>query len=99
MRRRVPGARNFLLLTLASRKTRRCICLLAALSLPSLGGEAQNEKAPEGYALVWSDEFNGQDGSLPDASKWTYDIGASGWGNNELGYYTNRRENVQIEDG
>jgi beta-glucanase (GH16 family) len=99
MRRQVPGARTFLLLTLASRKTRRCICLLAALSLPSLGGEAQNEKAPEGYALVWSDEFNGKDGSPPDASKWTYDIGGSGWGNHELEYYTNRRENARIEDG
>jgi len=48
---------------------------------------------------VWSDEFSGQDGSAPDASKWTYDIGGSGWGNHELEYYTNRRENARIEDG
>jgi len=88
-----------LLLALASRRTRGCICVLAALSLSSLGGEAQNEKAPEGYTLVWSDEFNGKNGSLPDASKWTYDIGGSGWGNHELEYYTNRRENARIEDG
>jgi beta-glucanase (GH16 family) len=88
-----------LLLALASRRTRGCICLLAALSLPWLGRGAQNEKAPEGYALVWSDEFNGENGSLPDASKWTYDIGGNGWGNHELEYYTNRRENARIEDG
>ncbi len=34
-----------------------------------------------GYTLVWSDEFNAADGSSPDASKWTYDIGGNGWGN------------------
>ncbi len=35
----------------------------------------------------WSDEFN-TDGA-PDATKWGYDIGGTGWGNNELQYYTN----------
>jgi len=72
---------------------------LAALSLLSPGGEAQKPKQPEGYALVWSDEFNGKNGSQPDPSKWTYDIGGSGWGNHELEYYTNRRENARIENG
>jgi beta-glucanase (GH16 family) len=72
---------------------------LASLSLLSPGGEAQKPKQPEGYALVWSDEFNGKDGSRPDPSKWTYDIGGSGWGNHELEYYTNRRENARIENG
>jgi beta-glucanase (GH16 family) len=40
-----------------------------------------------GYTLVWSDEFNGTTLS----SDWVYDIGtgSSGWGNNELQYYTN----------
>jgi beta-glucanase (GH16 family) len=59
----------------------------------------QKQKPPEGYTLVWSDEFNRKDGSQPDASKWTYDIGGSGWGNHELEYYTNRAENARIEDG
>src|SRR5258708_10598083 len=86
-------------LALASLKTRHYICLLAAVSLFSQGGEAQKAKPPEGYTLVWSDEFNGKDGSLPDSSKWTYDIGGSGWGNHELEYYTNRAENARIEDG
>jgi len=35
---------------------------------------------------VWTDEFS-TDGA-PDANKWGYDIGGSGWGNNELQYYT-----------
>src|ERR1700730_11724427 len=92
------GVRHFELVP-TSLKTRHYICLLAAVSLFSVGGEAQKQKAPEGYSLVWSDEFNGKDGSLPDASKWTYDIGGSGWGNHELEYYTNRAENARIEDG
>jgi beta-glucanase (GH16 family) len=80
-------------------KTALCLLSLVALSLLSLQGEVQKEKPPEGYALIWSDEFNGRNGSLPDPAKWTYDIGGSGWGNHELEYYTNRRENARIEDG
>ncbi len=61
--------------------------------------EAGRLRAPKGYLLVWSDEFKGKKGSLPDAKKWTYDIGGSGWGNHELEYYTNRAENARIEHG
>ena len=84
---------------LAGLKTRHYIWLLAVGTLLSSGWGAQKQKGPEGYTLVWSDEFNGKEGSLPDASKWTYDIGGSGWGNHELEYYTNRAENARIEDG
>lgn len=48
-------------------------------------------------AVVWSDEFN-TDGS-PDPTKWGYDLGAGGWGNNELEYYTNRIENAVVAGG
>jgi beta-glucanase (GH16 family) len=51
------------------------------------------------WKLVWSDEFNGPNGSAIDVSKWTFDIGGEGWGNQELEYYTSRPENVFIEDG
>jgi len=47
--------------------------------------------------LVWSDEFN-TDG-LPDPTKWNYDTGAGGWGNNELEYYTNRPVNAIVQGG
>lgn len=48
--------------------------------------------------LLWSDEFD-QSG-LPDPSKWTYDVGDSGWGNNELEYYTEKDlKNARVEDG
>lgn len=49
------------------------------------------------WKIVWSDEF---DDETIDTSKWTFDIGNWGWGNNELQYYTdNRPENARIEDG
>lgn len=48
--------------------------------------------------LVWSDEFNVN--GLPDSSKWGYDVGNSGWGNNELEYYTVAHlQNARVENG
>ena len=48
--------------------------------------------------LVWSDEFNYT--GLPDQTKWGYDTGGNGWGNNELEYYTeSRAENARVENG
>jgi beta-glucanase (GH16 family) len=44
--------------------------------------------------LIWSDEFNGPAGALPDPTKWGYEQGASGWGNNELECYTTAPGNV-----
>jgi beta-glucanase (GH16 family) len=38
--------------------------------------------------IVWSDEFNQADNSLPDLSKWGFDLGGGGFGNNELETYT-----------
>ena len=52
---------------------------------------------PTTYKLVWSDEFN-TDGK-PDISKWTYETGGNGWGNNELEYYTDSLTNGRVENG
>lgn len=50
------------------------------------------------WRLVWSDEFEGS--GLPDDSKWTYNVGNWGWGNNEPQYYTDKRmENARLENG
>jgi beta-glucanase (GH16 family) len=50
------------------------------------------------YNLVWSDEFDYT--GLPDTTKWSYDVGGSGWGNQELQYYTYRRtDNARVEEG
>jgi beta-glucanase (GH16 family) len=48
-------------------------------------------------SIVWAEEFN-TDGA-PDATKWGYDIGGNGWGNQELEYYTNRPDNAIISNG
>ncbi len=48
--------------------------------------------------LVWADEFD--IAGLPDSTRWTYDVGDWGWGNNELQFYTEgKQENARIEDG
>lgn len=54
------------------------------------------EKGPQ---LIWSDEFNTN--GAPDATKWGYNIGNgdNGWGNGEKQYYTNRTDNVKVENG
>ena len=57
-------------------------------------------QAPEGWHLVWNDEFNGK--SI-DLTKWDFQLGTGsqygleGWGNNELQYY--RKENASVKDG
>jgi beta-glucanase (GH16 family) len=42
---------------------------------------------PSGYSLVWSDEFNDPNVTMPDESKWWYETAAPGWVNNELQRY------------
>lgn len=58
-------------------------------------GKATTKK----YKLIWADEFNVT--GAPNPSKWGNDIGTGdwGWGNNELEYYTDRKENVVVEKG
>ncbi|MCL1938137.1 MAG: family 16 glycosylhydrolase [Candidatus Azobacteroides sp.] len=40
---------------------------------------------PNGYSLVWQDEFEGF--RMPDTQKWWYETGAGGWGNHEIENY------------
>ena len=54
---------------------------------------------PAGWTLVWSDEFDGPSGAAVNASKWTFDVGGNGWGNNELETYTDRAANSHLNDG
>ncbi|MEA5459548.1 glycoside hydrolase family 16 protein [Arcicella sp. LKC2W] len=50
------------------------------------------------YKPFWADEFNKN--GLPDAKKWGYDVGGSGWGNHELEYYTkDNLKNARVENG
>jgi len=45
--------------------------------------------------LAWSDEF---DGTAINANFWTFETGATGWGNAELQNYTNG-DNAEVVDG
>ncbi len=56
---------------------------------------------PDGYSMVWSDEFN--DSSINNAH-WQYETGdgtdyglPAGWGNNELQFYTESANNSGVE--
>jgi licheninase len=50
------------------------------------------------WEQVWGDEFEGQ--GLPDPSKWYYETGGDGWGNQEKQYYTREdTDNARVEDG
>ncbi|MGC8595573.1 MAG: glycoside hydrolase family 16 protein [Candidatus Kryptoniota bacterium] len=51
---------------------------------------------PAGWTLVWHDEF---DSKSIDLSKWSYEVGGNGWGNNELEYYTARQNNAYVDSG
>lgn len=47
--------------------------------------------------LIWSDEFDTN--GAPDPAYWAYDLGAGGWGNNELQNYTNNPSNINVDGG
>lgn len=53
-------------------------------------------QVPEGYKLVWQDEFNDKAISTPDESLWWYENGAGGWGNNELQTYIPAKLNGEV---
>ncbi len=63
--------------------TRLTPLILAFLSFTVQHSRAQS---PAEKKLTWSDEFNYT--GLPDSTKWSYETGGKGWGNNELQYYT-----------
>ena len=56
-------------------------------------------EVPDGYSLVWNDEFNGSNLS----SDWTYEVQGSGWVNNELQNYIrdskDGKKTVELKDG
>ena len=60
--------------------------------------------APEGYELVWHDEFDTAGVSSPSTDNWWYETGDGGWGNNELQDYVsggkyNGTRIAEVSDG
>ena len=82
------GTINYLISAFAYSSTNNSISTFQSIAVFVDNGQLQ---------LVWSDEFNVE--GAPNTSKWTYDIGSGGWGNGESQYYTDRTENVIVEDG
>ncbi len=72
-------------------QTRRSVCWVLCLALCLISTNGQAQQCP---SLVWADEFAG---SSVDLSKWSFQTGAGGWGNNELQYY--RPENATVSGG
>lgn len=73
------------------------LVLVLLFTIVSCTPETGQKVDQHNWILTWSDEFDGAAGVLPDATKWTFDIGNGGWGNQELQYYTNRPENVSLD--
>lgn len=50
------------------------------------------------WKMVWNDEF--EVNGLPDSKKWSFDVRAPGWVNDELQSYTDSKlENCRVENG
>ncbi len=65
------------------------------VTIPTEGFEAADSY--DGMELVWEDDFSGDAINMDD---WKFEVGngSSGWGNNELEYYT-AGENAALQDG
>jgi beta-glucanase (GH16 family) len=61
-----------------------------------LAGLFSKKMEAQCWNLVWADEF---EGTQLDLTKWSYQTGAGGWGNNEWQHYTNRTDNAQVSGG
>jgi beta-glucanase (GH16 family) len=73
----------------------------AALATGCAGADERSAASPAHVsttvAPLWADEFDGAAGALPDARRWTPELGGE-WGDDELQQYTGRPRNVS-QDG
>lgn len=66
---------------------------------PGCGGSTGDTGSGNNDVLIWAEEFN--DDGAPCDENWSYNIGTGedGWGNGESQYYTDRSDNVIVQDG
>jgi beta-glucanase (GH16 family) len=69
---------------------------LAGLGLVLLASGSDCGGEPFEWELSWQDEFEGPAGELPDATRWTFDVGTD-WGNQQLEYDTDQAANVSLD--
>ena len=65
------------------------VLVLSRKSIAVSQDASLDSNAPEGYKLVWQDEFNS--GSELNASDWTHEVWGKGRVNNELQEYVNHK--------
>lgn len=73
---------------------------LAAVTTSAQCKPVNSPYVPQGYSLVWNDEFEGS--GLPNFRKWNFDTIANTYdvANGELQYYAaERKENIFVKDG
>jgi beta-glucanase (GH16 family) len=73
----------------------RYLLVLVVFTIPG-GLLAAEHKGGSRWKLVWKDEFSK---SAIDGKNWTHEVNGKGGGNNELQYYTDRRENSRVQKG
>ncbi|WP_214111124.1 glycoside hydrolase family 16 protein [Acrocarpospora catenulata] len=89
-------------------RKRSLIGLLIAAALPlvllnAMSANAAVPATPSGWSLVWSDDFNGAAGSLPNSTNWQIDTGhgypggPGNWGTGEIQNYTANPANVSLD--
>jgi len=82
-------------------------CAALSCARPESGAPElpHTEAPPPGWALTWSDDFEGAAGSRADSSHWSHDVGDGcaagicGWGNEEKEYYTTELPNASLTGG
>jgi beta-glucanase (GH16 family) len=76
----------------------RFLIAAAAVVVTLSGGLAVSSRSDRAEAAtVWNEDFNGAAGTGVDSSKWSFDTGGSGFGNQELEYYTSGTSNVAMD--
>jgi beta-glucanase (GH16 family) len=70
-----------------------------AAAMDAGAGVGASDAAEDGWTLIWSDEFNGPDGSDVDPSKWIHETGNNGGANSEQEYYTPGTANTAVGGG
>lgn len=74
------------------------IVVLLSCKSPDVSFPMNTTHPASARKLIWADEFDKP--GLPDSTKWKYEVGGNGWGNNELQYYTAKRtENARVKNG